>query len=188
MKKILAAIISAAALLTLCACGAVSPDVTVLVGADSAGKGAAAQLLGELVSEKAGELSEGALIIDYHPNGELGGDIDLLRQAKSGDIAIVICQTAPVVSFVPEMAVFDLPMVFSKYDGETIDRVLNGEGEFRRALSAAYEKAGYQLLGIMQDAPTASPPQTGSSELLRISEDSRYAPWRIGTTWRSGQP
>lgn len=99
------------------------------------------------------EITDGQLTIDYHPNGELGGDEDLLRQMQSNDIQIVVCQTAPVVSFVPEMAVFDMPMVFAKYDGDTINEVLNGEeSAFRQELAAAYEAADYHLLGILQNA------------------------------------
>ena len=62
------------------------------------------------------------------------------------------CQIAPVVSFVPEMAIFDLPMVFAQYDGETIDQVLNGDSQTHAAMSAAYEKVGLELLGIQQYA------------------------------------
>lgn len=123
-----------------------------LIGADSTGKGAAGQLLGELITANVAEITGGKLTMSYHPNGELGGDADLLRQAKDGDIGLMISQTAPVVNFIPEMAVFDLPMVFAKYDGETIDEVLNGENPFNTALSEAYNKAGYQLLGFMQNA------------------------------------
>ena len=50
------------------------------------------------------------------------------------------------------MAVFDLPMVFAKYDGEVIDKVLNGDNEFHTALGEAYNAAGYHLLGFMQNA------------------------------------
>lgn len=82
----------------------------------------------------------------------LGGDADLLRQMQSNDIQLVVCQTAPVVSFIPEMAVFDLPMVFSKYDGDTIDSVLNGDNEFHNDLAAAYEAADLHLLGFLQNA------------------------------------
>ncbi|MGE4277925.1 MAG: sialic acid-binding protein, partial [Lawsonibacter sp.] len=82
-----------------------------LVGADSTGKGAAGQIFGELVASKVDEITGGKLTIDYHPNGDLGGDADLLRQMQNNDIQIVVCQTAPVVSFIPDMAVFDLPMV-----------------------------------------------------------------------------
>lgn len=124
-----------------------------LIGADTAGKGAAGQLFGELVSAKVDEITGGKLTIDYHPNGDLGGDEDILRQMKSNDIQLVVCQMAPVVSFIPEAAVFDLPMAFSKYDGDTIDSVLNGaDSEFSKKFSEAYETAGFHFLGILQNA------------------------------------
>ncbi len=124
-----------------------------LIGADSTGQGAAGQLFGEMVAAKVSEITGGKLTIDYHPNGDLGGDEDLLRQMGSNDIQIVVCQTAPIVSFVPEMAVFDMPMAFSQYDGDTIDEVLNGaDSEFRAALVDAYANAGFQYLGILQNA------------------------------------
>ena len=72
---------------------------------------------------------------------------------QSNDIQIVVCQTAPVVSFIPDMAVFDLPMVFSKYDGDTIDKVLNGsDSAFKTQIAASYEAAGFHLLGFLQNA------------------------------------
>ena len=154
MKKILAILVSLTLLLTLCACGQEKNETekTELILADSTGKGAAGQLFNEMVAKRVAELTDGALTLDYHPNGELGGDADLIRQMHSGDIDIVLCQMAPLVSFLPEAAVFDLPMVFSKYDGDAIDRVLNGGGEFRRRLNAAYEKAGFEPLGFLQNA------------------------------------
>ncbi len=126
-------------------------DPVELIGADSTGKGAAGQIFGELVAKKVAEITGGKLTIDYHPNGDLGGDTDLLRQAQDGDIDIVVCQTAPVVNFIPEMAVFDLPMVFAKYDGDNIDRTLNGDNDFTSALRSAYNDAGYHLFGFMQN-------------------------------------
>jgi len=123
-----------------------------LIGADNTSKGAAGQLFGELVAAKVDEITGGKLTIDYHPNSELGDDGDILRQMQSNDIQIVVCQTAPLVSFVPEAAVFDLPMVFSKYDGDTIDGVLNGDSAFRTELSSAFDAAGFHYLGILQNA------------------------------------
>ena len=170
MKKLFALLLTLAMMFSLAACGSGSTsddstttdttddspyaalDAVELVGADSTGKGAAGQLFGEYVAERVSEITGGKLTIDYHPNGDLGGDADLLRQAQTGDIAIVVCQTAPVVSFIPEMAVFDLPMAFAKYDGDTIDAVLNGDNEFNSDLSAAYEAAGFHLLGFLQNA------------------------------------
>ena len=155
MKKIFAVLL--ALMLALSACAMAEADYSALdsvelIGADSTGKGAAGQIFGEYVAQRVDEITGGQMTIDYHPNGDLGGDADLIRQMQSNDIQLVVCQTAPIVSFIPEMAVFDLPMVFSKYDGDKIDSVLNGENDFRTALDAAYEAAGLHLLGFLQNA------------------------------------
>ena len=166
MKKQLCALLAAGLALSLTSCGISAfddPDAGIdgpyghlprmeLVAADTAGKDSAGQLFGELVAEKISEITQGRLTIDYHPNGDLGGDADLLRQVQCGGIDIVVCQTAPVASFVPEMAVFDLPMVFSQYDGDTIDQVLNDpDSEFFIQLSQAYEEKDLHLLGFLQN-------------------------------------
>ena len=127
-------------------------DSIELIGADSTGKGAAGQIFGEYVASRVEEITGGKFTISYYPNGELGGDADLIRQMQANDIQIVVCQTAPIVSFIPEMAVFDLPMVFSQYDGDKIDSVLNGDNDFSAALNGAYEAANLHLLGFLQNA------------------------------------
>lgn len=165
MKRLIALVLALLMGLSLASCGGSGDSSNTevggayadlqpveLIGADSTGKGAAGQLFGEYVAQRVEEITGGKLTIDYHPNGDLGGDADLLRQMQSGDIALVVCQTAPVVSFVPEMAVFDLPMVFSKYDGDTIDAALNGDNEFHTTLAQAYEANGLHLLGFLQNA------------------------------------
>lgn len=166
-RKLMSAVLAGLMVFSLTACGgsekaadnksaasgeyAKLKDVT-LIGADSTGKGAAGQLFGEMVAAKVEKITGGKLKIDYHPNGDLGGDEDILRQMKSNDIQIVVAQTAPLTSLIPEMSVFDLPMVFAKYKGDAINKVLNGDGEFKKAISAAYEKAGFHYLGILQNA------------------------------------
>lgn len=128
-------------------------DPVELVGGDATSKGAAGQLLFDLVVEKVDEITGGQLTIDYHANGDLGGDADLLRQVQAGELDMTLCQTAPMVSFISELAVFDLPMVFAKYDGATISQVLNGEDSaFHQDIAAAYEANGYHLLGFLQNA------------------------------------
>ena len=164
MKKFLALILSLAMCLALVACGGsegdakggkdeyAKLDAVELIGADSTGKGAAGQIFGEYVASRVDEITGGKLTIDYHPNGDLGGDADLIRQMQSNDIQLVVCQTAPTVSFIPEMAVFDLPMSFAKFDGDKIDSVLNGDNDFTDALGKAYEAQGLHLLGFLQNA------------------------------------
>lgn len=127
-------------------------ESVVLIGADSAGKDSAGQLFGELIAKEVEDITGGKLTIDYHANGSLGGDADLMRQVQYNDIQLLVCQTAPTVSFIPEMAVFDLPMAFARNSGDEIEAVLNGEGEFREGVEAAYNKAGLHLLGFLQNA------------------------------------
>lgn len=124
----------------------------VLIGADSAGKDSAGQFFGQQIAANVEQITGGKLKIDYHANGDLGGDADLLRQVQYDDIQLLVCQTAPTVSFIPEMAVFDLPMAFATSDGDTIDAVLNGDGDLRNGLNEAYNKVGLHLLGLLQNA------------------------------------
>lgn len=161
MKKSLAFALALAFVLSLTACGGGDAkaeeniysklEPVELIGADSTGIGTAGQLFGQYFAQRVLEITEGKLSVDYHPNGELGGDLDLIRQMKADKIQVVVCQTAPMVSFVPEMAVFDLPMVFAEHDGDKIDAVLNGSGDFRDRLSKGYEAAGLHLLGFLQN-------------------------------------
>ena len=121
----------------------------VLIGADNAGVGAAAQLYGELIVEKVNEITGGKLTIDYFPNSQLGNDQELQGQMLAGDIDFVIAQTAQTVSFVPEVAIFDLPMVFAKYDAETIDYALN-KSAFTEKINEAYKAKNMYCLHFLQ--------------------------------------
>lgn len=174
MKKTLSVILSASMVLTLAACGGSSSQSAApaagtaaateatsafenlepveLLVADSAAPSTAIVLFENSVAEKISEKTGGKLTMDIHSGGELGGDADLIRQLQSGDIDALGCQIAPAVAFIPELAVFDLPMVFAKYDGDKIEKVLNGSGEFRTAINKAYESNSLHLLGFLQNA------------------------------------
>ena len=43
--------------------------------------------------------------IQVYPNGTIGGDRELLESCKDGDIPFVIQNTAPQVTFMPDLAV-----------------------------------------------------------------------------------
>ena len=74
----------------------------------------------------------------------MGGDRELLESCYDGDIPFVVQNTAPQVNFIPETAVFDAPCAF-----ETLTEVRQtvDDPEFLDLMKAAYEKAGYELLG-----------------------------------------
>ncbi|HHW04260.1 MAG TPA: TRAP transporter substrate-binding protein [Thermoanaerobacterales bacterium] len=169
MKKLLILLLVLAMVLTQVACtGGAQPEQpseqpaegeseyaslepVALIGADNAGVGAAAQLFGELVTKKVAEITDGKLTIDYYPNSQLGNDQELQAQMLAGDIDFVICQTAQTVNFVPEVAIFDLPMVFAKYDAKTIDYALN-RSPFTEKINEAYRAKNMLNLHYLQGA------------------------------------
>lgn len=126
-------------------------DSVTLILADNTSKGAAGNLWSQAVADKAKEITGGKLNVDYHGTGELGGDGDCMRQVQSGDIAMFVGQPAPMVSFVGDLAAFDLPMAFATYDADQIENALNGDNEFTQKLQASYEAAGLHNLGWLQN-------------------------------------
>ena len=82
--------------------------------------------------------------IQVYPNGTIGGDRELLESCKDGGIPFVIQNTAPQVTFMPDLAVFDIPCRFSTID-EVREKV--DDPEFYGLLEDVYENGGYNLLG-----------------------------------------
>ncbi|MCD7778478.1 MAG: TRAP transporter substrate-binding protein [Clostridiales bacterium] len=103
------------------------------------------QIYAEKFAEEVSNLSGGTMKIQVYPNSTLGGDRELIECAHDGSIPFVVQNTAPQVSFIPELCVFDLPCVFSTIE-ETRETVDNPE--FREKIDPLYEKAGLKLLGI----------------------------------------
>lgn len=64
-------------------------------------------------AEECTRRSGGALTVTYFPNGQLGAQRDLVEGLKLGTVDIVGAATALVSGYVPEMAIFDLPYVFT---------------------------------------------------------------------------
>ena len=83
--------------------------------------------------------------IQVYANSTLGGDRDLLETCADGDIPFIVQNTAPQVSFMSDLAVFDLPCVFDTLEDcrATID-----DPEFYRLISDVYTDGGYHLLGM----------------------------------------
>ncbi len=93
------------------------------------------------VSERSG----GKMKIQVYPNSTLGGDRELLESCRDGDIPFVIQNTAPQVTFMQDLAIFDLPCRF-----DTIEEVRAkvDEEKFYSLLEDVYLGGGYRLLGF----------------------------------------
>lgn len=89
-------------------------------------------------------LSGGKMKIQVYPNSTLGGDRELLETCRDGDIPFVIQNTAPQVSFMPDLAIFDTPCLF-----DTIEeaRAAVDDAQFYALMENVYKEGGYKLLG-----------------------------------------
>lgn len=103
------------------------------------------QLFAVKFAEEVDRLSEGRMKIEVYANSTLGGDRDLLESCVDGDIPFVVQNTAPQVSFMQDLAVFDVPCVFDDIEQlrETID-----DPVFYDQIMNVYTNGGYHLLGI----------------------------------------
>ena len=103
------------------------------------------QMYAEKFAEEVSRLSDGRIKIQVYANSTLGGDRELLESCKDGDIPFVVQNTAPQVTFMPDLAVFDVPCAFEDLDQcrEVLD-----DPDFSGLISGVYEKGGYHLLGI----------------------------------------
>lgn len=102
------------------------------------------QLFSEKFAEEVDRLSDGKMKIQVYPNSTLGGDRELLESCKDGDIPFVVQNTAPQVTFMKDVAVFDIPCVF-----DSIEEVRNkvDDAKFYGLMEDVYKDASYKLLG-----------------------------------------
>lgn len=103
------------------------------------------QIYAEKFAEEVDRLSDGRIKIQVYANSTLGGDRELLESCKDGDIPFVVQNTAPQVTFMSDLAIFDVPCAFE--DLEECRKVLD-DPEFSSLVSGVYENGGYRLLGI----------------------------------------
>jgi len=93
--------------------------------------------------------SNGKITVSLYDNNQLGSETETIEGVQAGNITMSIVATSPQVTFIPELAVFDLPNALTDLDAAY--EVLES-GDFRDQINAAYDKAGFYLAGI---TPTA---------------------------------
>lgn len=87
--------------------------------------------------------------ITIYPAAQLGGDREEIEATQLGDQDIWKGATSALVTFIPELAIFDMPMAFADYNHDQIAKALNGEvGDFNDKISEKFDNAGLKLLGF----------------------------------------
>ena len=69
--------------------------------------------------------SKGKIKVEIYPEGELGGEREMVEQVLLGDLTMIAPASAPLDAATKSMAVWDLPYLFK--DRETAHKVLDGE-------------------------------------------------------------
>lgn len=69
--------------------------------------------------------SDGKITVEIYPNGQLGGEREMIEAVQLGNLTMAFPSSAPLGAFSKDMAVWDLPYLFK--DPETAHRVLDGE-------------------------------------------------------------
>lgn len=147
MKKKLSALLLAACLavvLLLSGCGG-KGQTYAWVLATASPEDTVTQIYAEKFAEEVERLSGGEMRIDVYANSSLGGDTELLESCMCGDIPFVVQNTAPQVSYLPRLCLFDLPCVFG--DITDLHKVLDQEA-FMEKINAIYKEKGIELLAM----------------------------------------
>ena len=149
MKRIFACLLAAALLtasvMTLSGCAGESGQTYAWVLATASPADTVTGLYAEKFAEMVEELSGGELRIQVYHNSALGGDTELIESCQCGDIPFVVQNTAPEVSYMPRLCLFDAPCVFSNRD--EVHVVLDNE-EFMEKINEIYAAGGFLLLGM----------------------------------------
>lgn len=147
-KKIMAGALAAlllAAFAALTGCGSSDEQRYAWPLATASPEDTVTQIFAEKFAGEVYERSGGRMKIQVYANSTLGGDRELLETCMDGDIPFVVQNTAPQVTFLPDLAVFDLPCVFDSLEAcrEKVD-----EEHFYGLVSDVYTAGGYHLLGM----------------------------------------
>ncbi len=102
------------------------------------------QLYAVEFANQVSKLSDGKMKIQVYPNSVIGGDRELLESCKDGDIPFVVQNTAPQVTFMKDIAVFDLPCIY--YDIQDVRDAVDNP-DFLKQIRKVYKNGGYELLG-----------------------------------------
>lgn len=99
----------------------------------------AAELFKKIVEEK----TNGGIKVEIYPNNQLGESRSVLEGIQLGTVQMAQV-TGPMLSFVPELVVFELPFLFR--DRDHMYAVM--DSEIGKGLNPHFEKRGFHSLGF----------------------------------------
>jgi len=99
------------------------------------------------MTQCAADKSGGKLKLVTYYDGALGNDTTASQQVRTGSLDMVLTSTAPLVGAIPQLAVFDLPFLFS--NEHEADQVL--DGKVGQSFGPKFEAAGVVNLAYWEN-------------------------------------
>lgn len=98
-------------------------------------------------AEKVEKETDGRVKVNVYEAGALGSERDMIEQVQIGTLDMYGGAAAPLINFVPEIGVIDLPFLFTDYD-----EVWNSlDGELGNVLKEKIEGNGFKFLGFWDE-------------------------------------
>ena len=138
-------LLTAASIPIMTGCGSDSGQEYAWVLATASPEDTVTGLYAIKFAEEVDRLSGGEMKIQVYHNSTLGGDTELLESVQCGDIPFLVQNTAPEVSYLPRLCLFDLPSAFDNLD--QLHEVLDDE-TFMTKVNEIYEEGGVRLLAM----------------------------------------
>ena len=91
--------------------------------------------------------SNGEIVVDIYPNGELGFERELTEAVQMGELPMTTSTTSPLASFVPDLLILDVP--FSWNNRKEVWGAL--DGELGKHLEKKLMEKGFQPLGMIEN-------------------------------------
>lgn len=165
MKKMLTVILVLAMLLTLGACGGTASDqpagsgggdssgggdggntpvYTITAGTESTEENLYYKTLAYF-KEYVEEATGGAIAVKIYPNSELGDELSMLEQARSGNLDAVVVGGGNLASLVPELQLLSVPYLWDSF--EKFQQAMNRDSAVWKLLvdTVASKNAGVSL-------------------------------------------
>ena len=158
MKKLFSLMLVVVMLLTLAACGSApaadkpvananAKDVIEITYGHGFNPGTPQARSAEEFKARVEKESEGRIVVNLFPSGQLGSAKDMFESMQMGTQEIALLPTARISGFSPTLQIFDLPFLFP--DKETAYEIF--DGEVGAQLLATLDSTGVKGLAIYED-------------------------------------
>ncbi|WP_194611419.1 TRAP transporter substrate-binding protein [Clostridium vitabionis] len=120
----------------------VASDLNLTIASSASSTNAGYQMQVD-AAKAVNEASGGKINIQTVWDGTLGSDSELIENCIAGSIPMISLASSPLLNYVPQVAVFDMPAVYTSRQ-----EAFEGISQFEDAMGSIMEQSGLKLLGL----------------------------------------